>query len=169
MTLIPEGNEVEVPSVGDRPSRLMPQRLVAEILEPRARELFEMMRDNLRQSGMFDMCIAGIVLTGGASRLPGIFDVAESVLRRSVTALLARAASQDAVDVVGTRIRDSPRHGELRPPRPHRPRFSGRRLGLEIESDVGRKGSMKSRNHKGHEGTQRNRKTSFVNLRALRG
>src|SRR3954468_25061274 len=84
VTLIPEGNEVEVPSVGDRPSRLMPQRLVAEILEPRARELFEMMRDALRQSGMFEMCIAGIVLTGGASRLPGIFDVAESVLRRSV-------------------------------------------------------------------------------------
>src|SRR6478752_2986943 len=62
----------------------MPQRLVAEILEPRARELFEMMRESLRHSGMFDMCIAGIVLTGGASRLPGIFDVAESVLRRSV-------------------------------------------------------------------------------------
>src|SRR6266702_750787 len=84
VTLIPEGNEVEVPSVGDRPSRLLPQRLVAEILEPRARELFEMMRDALRQSGMFELCIAGIVLTGGASRLPGIFDVAESVLRRSV-------------------------------------------------------------------------------------
>ena len=84
VTLIPEGNEVEVPSVGDRPSRLISQRLVAEILEPRARELFEMMRDALRQSGMFELCIAGIVLTGGASRLPGIFDVAESVLRRSV-------------------------------------------------------------------------------------
>jgi cell division protein FtsA len=84
VTLIPEGNEVEVPSVGDRPSRLMPQRLVAEILEPRARELFEMMRETLRQSGMFDVCIAGIVLTGGGSRLPGIFDVAESVLRRAV-------------------------------------------------------------------------------------
>src|SRR5579863_3968251 len=84
VTLIPEGNEVEVPSVGDRPSRLLPQRLVAEILEPRARELFEMMRDALRQSGMFELCIAGIVLTGGASRLPGIFDVAESALRRSV-------------------------------------------------------------------------------------
>src|SRR5499433_3250682 len=84
VTLIPEGNEVEVPSVGDRPSRLMPQRLVAEILEPRARELFEMMRDLLRQSGMYEICVAGVVLTGGASRLPGIFDVAESVLRRAV-------------------------------------------------------------------------------------
>jgi cell division protein FtsA len=84
VTLIPEGNEVEVPSVGDRPSRLLPQRIVAEILEPRARELFEMMRDALRQSGMYDVCIAGVVLTGGASRLPGIFDVAESALRRAV-------------------------------------------------------------------------------------
>jgi cell division protein FtsA len=84
VTLIPEGNEVEVPSVGDRASRLLPQRLVAEILEPRARELFEMMREALRQSGMFELCLAGVVLTGGASRLPGIFDVAESALRRSV-------------------------------------------------------------------------------------
>jgi cell division protein FtsA len=84
VTLIPEGNEVEVPSVGDRPSRLLPQRLVAEILEPRARELFEMMRETLRQSGMFEACLAGVVLCGGGSRLPGIFDVAEPVLRRAV-------------------------------------------------------------------------------------
>src|ERR1700685_1702907 len=84
VTLIPEGNEVEVPSVGDRPSRLLRQRLVGGILEPRGGELFEMMRESLRHSGMFDVCIAGIVLSGGASRLPGIFDVAESVLRRAV-------------------------------------------------------------------------------------
>jgi len=82
-TLIPEGNEVEVPSVGDRPSRLMPQRMVGEILEPRARELFEMLRENLRQAGVLDHCIAGFVLSGGASRLGGILDIAESVLRKS--------------------------------------------------------------------------------------
>src|SRR5712672_606715 len=84
VTLIPEGNEVEVPSVGDRASRLLPQRLVAEILEPRARELYEMLRETLRQGGMFDACLAGIVISGGGSRLPGIFDVAESVLRKPV-------------------------------------------------------------------------------------
>ena len=84
VTLIPEGNEVEVPSVGDRQSRLLPQRFVGEILEPRARELFEMMRDTLRQSGMYEVCVAGVVLSGGGSRLPGIFDVAESALRRPV-------------------------------------------------------------------------------------
>jgi cell division protein FtsA len=83
-TLIPEGNEVEVPSVGDRPSRMISQRLVGDILEPRARELFEMLRDNLRHAGMLEMCMGGIVLSGGASRLPGIVDIAESVLRRLV-------------------------------------------------------------------------------------
>jgi len=82
-TLIPEGNQVEVPSVGDRPSRMMPQRMAGEILEPRARELFELLRDNLRHAGVLEHCIAGFVLSGGASRLPGILDVAESVLRKA--------------------------------------------------------------------------------------
>jgi cell division protein FtsA len=82
VTLIPEGNEVEVPSVGNRPSRLISQRMVGEILEPRARELFEMIRDNLRHAGMLDLCAGGVVLSGGASRLPGILEIAESVLRR---------------------------------------------------------------------------------------
>ncbi len=82
-TLIPEGNEVEVPSVGDRPSRMMRQRMIGEILGPRARELFELMRDNLRQAGVLNHCIAGFVLSGGASRLPGMLDVAESILRKA--------------------------------------------------------------------------------------
>lgn len=82
-TLIPEGNEVEVPSVGDRPSRMMPQRMLAEILGPRARELFELMRENLRQAGVLEHCVAGFVLSGGASRLPGLLDVAESILRKA--------------------------------------------------------------------------------------
>ncbi len=82
-TLIPEGNEVEVPSVGDRPSRMMSQRMTGEILGPRARELFELMRENLRQAGVLNHCIAGFVLAGGASRLAGILDVAESILRKA--------------------------------------------------------------------------------------
>jgi cell division protein FtsA len=82
VTLIPEANEVEVPSVGDRPSRMVAQRFIGEILEPRARELFEMMRQNLRQSGYLDICAGGCVLSGGGTRLAGILDIAESTLRR---------------------------------------------------------------------------------------
>src|SRR5512140_641912 len=84
VTLIPEGNEAEVPSVGDRPSRLVSQRMVGEILEPRAREVFEMLRENLRHSGMLEVCAAGLVLSGGAARLPGIMDVADSVIRKPI-------------------------------------------------------------------------------------
>jgi cell division protein FtsA len=84
VTLIPEGNEVEVPSVGDRPSRMVSQRMVGEILEPRARELFEMLRENLRHAGMLEVCAAGVVISGGASRLPGLMDIADSVLRKPV-------------------------------------------------------------------------------------
>jgi cell division protein FtsA len=94
VTLIPEGNEVEVPSVGDRPSRLISQRMVGEILEPRARELFEMLRDNLRHAGMLEICVGGIVLSGGGSRLPGILDVADSVLRRPIRASWPTALSR---------------------------------------------------------------------------
>src|SRR5215468_5919274 len=84
VTLIPETNEVEVPFVGDRPSRLVSQRMVGEILEPRARELVELLRENLRHAGMLEVCAAGVVFSGGASRLPGIMDIADSVLRKPI-------------------------------------------------------------------------------------
>ncbi len=78
----PENNEIEVPSVGDRPSRLMPQRFLGEILEPRAIELCELLRDHLRHAGVLDLCTAGVVLTGGGGRLDGLVEVCERVLER---------------------------------------------------------------------------------------
>ncbi len=81
VTIVPEGNEIEVPGIGDRGSRLMPQRMLAEIIEPRTRELFEMVRENLRQAGMMEALGTGCILTGGGARLPWIMEVAEQVLR----------------------------------------------------------------------------------------
>jgi cell division protein FtsA len=82
VTQIPEGNEVEVPSVGDKPSRLMGQRLLGEILEPRAHELFELLRDHLRQAGVLELCGAGLVLTGGGARLNGLLDVVDQTMHK---------------------------------------------------------------------------------------
>jgi cell division protein FtsA len=82
VTRIPEGNEIEVPSVGDRPSRLMQQRMLGEILEPRARELMELLRDHLRQAGVYELLGAGVVFTGGGSRLNSLLEVGEDILRR---------------------------------------------------------------------------------------
>ena len=84
VTRIPEGNEIEVPSVGDRPSRLMQQRMLGEILEPRARELMELLRDHLRQAGVYELLGAGVVFTGGGSRLNSLLEVGEDILRRVV-------------------------------------------------------------------------------------
>ncbi len=84
VTKIPESTEIEVPAVGDKPSRLMPQRLLCEILEPRTRELFEMIRDLMRHAGVLDLCNAGVILTGGGARLNSITEIAEQVLRRPI-------------------------------------------------------------------------------------
>src|SRR5216684_6371602 len=84
VTRVPEGNEIEVPAVGDRPSRLMPQRFLAEILEPRAQELCELMRDHLKQAGVLELCPAGVVLTGGGSRMTGLAEVCQKTLDRPI-------------------------------------------------------------------------------------
>jgi cell division protein FtsA len=62
-------------------ARMVRQRFLAEILEPRARELFTMLRDNLRQGGVLEALGAGCVLTGGGANLLGLLDNAESLLR----------------------------------------------------------------------------------------
>jgi cell division protein FtsA len=81
---VPEANEIEVPAVGDRPSRLMPQRFLAEILEPRATELCELLRDHLQHAGVLELCTAGIVLTGGGARLNGLPEIFERIFQRPI-------------------------------------------------------------------------------------
>ena len=61
--------------------RTIKQRHLSEILEPRARELFSLLRENLRQGGVLGALGAGCILTGGGARLAGLLEVAESVLR----------------------------------------------------------------------------------------
>ena len=56
-------------------------RTMAEILEPRARELMHYVRESLRHGGVVDALGAGCVLTGGGAMLPGMLDVTESQLR----------------------------------------------------------------------------------------
>ncbi len=87
VTSIPQLNEIEVGGnlaySGGQPARMVRQRFLAEILEPRARELFTMLRDNLRQGGVLEALGAGCVFTGGGANLPGLLDNAESLLRVS--------------------------------------------------------------------------------------
>jgi len=78
VTAVPQDAEVEIAN----PERqMLPLRMVAEILEPRARELMYFVRESLRQGGVLEALGAGCVLTGGGSTLPGMLDVTESQLR----------------------------------------------------------------------------------------
>ena len=70
---------IEVPVRG-REAREAPRRMLNQILEARAEELFEHIRRELARVGMDRALIGGVVLTGGGAKLPGICDVAERVL-----------------------------------------------------------------------------------------
>jgi len=70
--------------------REAPRRLVNEILESRAVELFEMVRADLKRAGMQRALANGVVIAGGGALLPGICDVAERVLDCSARIGLAQ-------------------------------------------------------------------------------
>jgi len=69
--------QVEVPSVGGRPPRPMPRQIMAQILEPRVQELFELVKAEVQRSGYQERIAAGLVLTGGSSLLEGMVELAE--------------------------------------------------------------------------------------------
>ncbi|MGP9767586.1 cell division protein FtsA [Halomonas sp. AOP13-D3-9] len=75
---------IKVPSVGDRPARDLSRQALAEVVEPRYEELFTLIRDELRRSGYEDMVAAGIVLTGGTSRMEGVSELAEEIFHMPV-------------------------------------------------------------------------------------
>ena len=62
---------IQVPSVGDRPPRRLARQKLAEWVQPRYEEMFEMVQAELRRSGREELVRAGIVLTGGASQMEG--------------------------------------------------------------------------------------------------
>src|SRR6202167_512822 len=62
---------IEVPSVGERPSRRLARQTLAEIVEPRYGGLFGLGREERRRRGLEEMIAGGIVLTGGSAQVGG--------------------------------------------------------------------------------------------------
>jgi cell division protein FtsA len=75
---------IKVPSVGDRPPRDLSRQSLAEVVEPRYDELFTLVQAELRRSGFEDMVPAGIVLTGGTSKMEGVVELAEEIFHMPV-------------------------------------------------------------------------------------
>ena len=75
---------IEVPSVGDRPPRRLARQTLAEVVEPRYEELLILIQAELRRSGFEDLVAAGMVLTGGSSKMEGLVELAEEILNMPV-------------------------------------------------------------------------------------
>jgi cell division protein FtsA len=75
---------IEVPSVGDRAPRRLERQTLAEVVEPRYEELFGLVQAELKRSGFENMIAAGVVLTGGGSRMEGAIELAEEVFNMPV-------------------------------------------------------------------------------------
>ena len=89
---------IKVPSVGDRTSRNMSRQLLAEVVEPRYDELFTLVQAELRRSGYEELLAAGVVLTGGTSKMEGVTELAEEIFHMPVrVASPVSVSSQNSV------------------------------------------------------------------------
>ncbi len=80
-SMVDEDEEVEIDAFGAEGHKTVSRRLIAEVLQARTEELLEMVRAEVRRGTQEELLAAGIVLTGGASALPGIDMLAEDVLQ----------------------------------------------------------------------------------------
>jgi len=81
---------IKVPGVGDKPPRSLSRQALAEVVEPRYDELFTLVQAELRRSGYEDLIAAGIVLTGGSSKIEGVVELAEEIFHKPVSIGLPR-------------------------------------------------------------------------------
>jgi cell division protein FtsA len=82
--LLEQDFPIEIASVGDRPARTVFARMLSDIVEPRAQELLMLVRDEMRRAGLESQIPAGMILTGGGSRLRGLTELAEKIFNLPV-------------------------------------------------------------------------------------
>ncbi|MAD76660.1 MAG: cell division protein FtsA [Rheinheimera sp.] len=83
-SMVGKEESIEVPSVGGRPARSMSRHTLAEVIEPRYHELFELVLEEIRSSGLEEQIAAGLVLTGGTAKMEGAVEFAEDVFQMPV-------------------------------------------------------------------------------------
>src|SRR5690606_1667101 len=83
-SLVKPDETIEVPGVGGRKPRIVSRRLLAEIIEPRVEEIFSLIQREVMRSGYQDLLSGGIVITGGATMLEGMAELAEFVFEMPV-------------------------------------------------------------------------------------
>ncbi|MEK6578289.1 MAG: cell division protein FtsA [Bdellovibrionota bacterium] len=82
--LVKPDETIEVAGVGGRKPRIVSRRLLAEIIEPRVEEIFSLIHHEVLKTGYQDALSGGIVITGGATLLEGMPELAEFVFEMPV-------------------------------------------------------------------------------------
>jgi cell division protein FtsA len=75
---------ISVPSVGGRKPRDVSRKILCEIIEPRAEEILSLARQEVAKAGLDGRIPSGVVLTGGASALEGMVELAEEIFEGPV-------------------------------------------------------------------------------------
>lgn len=75
---------VEVAAVGNCPAQTLTQVEMAQVVGPRYQEIFELIQSELREKGLEDLINAGVVITGGATQMPGVLELAQHLFDRPV-------------------------------------------------------------------------------------
>jgi len=78
-SMVTGDDTIEVPSVGGRDARVISRHVMAEIIEPRAEEIFALARREIQKSGFEEMIASGVVISGGSVILKGMPELAEQV------------------------------------------------------------------------------------------
>jgi cell division protein FtsA len=78
-SMVEDDETIEVASVGGRRPRVMGRRILTDVLQPRAEEIFHMVWDEIRHAGYEKSLNSGIVLTGGGAILEGLPEIAEQI------------------------------------------------------------------------------------------
>jgi len=79
-TMVDKSEMIEVPSVGGREPRVMGRQILAEILEPRVEEVFQLVHHEVERNGFSELLTSGVVITGGSTLLPGMGELAEEIM-----------------------------------------------------------------------------------------
>ena len=83
-SLVKADETIEVAGVGGRRARVVPRKMLAEIIESRAEEIFFLIRREIMKSGFQDLFSAGVVITGGSTLLEGMPELAELIFEMPV-------------------------------------------------------------------------------------
>jgi cell division protein FtsA len=100
-SMVTDDEGISVPTVAGGSSRVVPRKELCEILQPRAEELFSMIREDLFKHASEDSLRAGIVLTGGGAQLDGLLELSEQTFDAGVRYGLPRGLG-GLVDVISS-------------------------------------------------------------------